>query len=56
LGFDTSKFGFCDVFSTDDWAVDMVPKPVKGVVLLYPHNDKQKTFRDEEAKKITEGG
>jgi ubiquitin carboxyl-terminal hydrolase L3 len=36
LGFDTSLYEFCDVFSTEDWALDMIPQPVAAVLLLYP--------------------
>lgn len=36
LGFDTSLYEFCDVFSTEDWALEMIPQPVAAVLLLYP--------------------
>ena len=35
-GFDTSKYQFYDVFSTEDWALDMIPQPVSAVIMLYP--------------------
>ena len=38
LGFDTSKYHLVDVLSTDDWAADMIPKPCKAVVFLFPCN------------------
>jgi ubiquitin carboxyl-terminal hydrolase L3 len=41
LGFDTSIYEFCDVFSTEDWALDMVPQPVAAVLMLYPLTEKQ---------------
>ena len=41
LGFDTSLYEFCDVFSTEDWALDMIPQPVAAVLMLYPLTDKQ---------------
>jgi ubiquitin carboxyl-terminal hydrolase L3 len=41
LGLDTSVYSFTDVFSTEDWALSMVPQPVAAVVLLYPLSDKQ---------------
>ena len=40
LGFDTSLYEFCDVFSTEDWALDMIPQPVAAVLLLYPLTEK----------------
>ena len=45
LGFDTSLYEFVDVFSTDDWAIDMIPQPVAAVVMLYPITAKQESFR-----------
>lgn len=41
LGFDTTQYQFCDVYSCEDWALDMVPQPVAAVILLYPLNEKQ---------------
>lgn len=40
MGFDTSLYEFVDVFSTEDWALDMIPQPVAAVLLLYPLTDK----------------
>ena len=31
MGVDTSKLQFCEVLSLDDWALDMVPRPVTAV-------------------------
>jgi ubiquitin carboxyl-terminal hydrolase L3 len=36
LGFDTSLYEFIDVFSTEDWALDMIPQPIAAVLMLYP--------------------
>lgn len=36
IGFDTSLYEFLDVFSTEGWALDMIPQPVVAVLLLYP--------------------
>ena len=41
LGFDTSLYEFTDVFSTEDWAMDMIPQPVAAVIMLYPLSEKQ---------------
>ncbi len=30
LGVDTNCFEFCDVLSTEEWALDMIPTPVLG--------------------------
>jgi ubiquitin carboxyl-terminal hydrolase L3 len=41
LGFETSLYEFVDVFSTEEWALDMIPQPVAAVLMLYPLTDKQ---------------
>lgn len=48
LGFDTSLYEFVDVFSTDDWAIDMIPQPVAAVIMLYPLSEKQESFRSQD--------
>ena len=48
---DTSIYSFQDVLSTEDWALDMVPKPVAGVVMLYPISPNQEAHRNTEAEK-----
>lgn len=35
------KYKFYDVLSTEDWAIDMIPKPIKAFMLLYPLSDAQ---------------
>jgi ubiquitin carboxyl-terminal hydrolase L3 len=48
LGFDVANSGheFVDVFSTEDWALDMIPQPVAAVLVLYPLTDRQLAHRD----------
>ncbi|KAG7372638.1 ubiquitin carboxyl-terminal hydrolase, family 1 [Nitzschia inconspicua] len=41
LGFDTSLYEFVDVFSTEDWALEMIPQPVAAVLMLYPLTEAQ---------------
>jgi hypothetical protein len=36
LGFKIDKFSFQDVLSLEEWAQEMIPKPVKSLMLLYP--------------------
>jgi ubiquitin carboxyl-terminal hydrolase L3 len=43
LGFDTSLYEFVDVYSTEDWALEMIPQPVVAVVMLYPLTEKQES-------------
>jgi len=52
LGFDTSKYSFVDVFSTEDWAIDMIPQPAAAVLMLYPITDAQEAHRSREAAEV----
>jgi ubiquitin carboxyl-terminal hydrolase L3 len=36
IGFDTSLYKLTDVVSTEPWGLDMIPKPVASVIMLYP--------------------
>ena len=56
LGFDTSKYRLTDVLSTEDWAQEMVPQPVKAVFFLYPISQVQEEFRKKENDLITTSG
>ena len=40
LGFETDSNEFTDVFSTEPWALDMVPQPVSAVLVLFPMTEK----------------
>lgn len=41
LGIDTSNYSFCDILSTEDWALDMIQDPVLAVLFLYPLKESQ---------------
>lgn len=56
LGFPTSRFAFCDVFSTDDWAVEMVPRPVLAVMMLFPIKEVTERHKEEETARIARDG
>lgn len=56
MGLDTSKYSFTDVFSTEDWALDMVPRPVVGVVMLFPIKDVSEEHAKAERTKIEQDG
>lgn len=45
LGF-TGSYDFVDVFSTEDWALQMIPQPVQAVMLLYPLTKVQTSYAD----------
>jgi ubiquitin carboxyl-terminal hydrolase L3 len=52
LGFDITQFSFVDLFSTEDWAKEMIPQPVIGVLLVFPYTEKHKAYRDQEDQEI----
>ncbi|DAZ92542.1 TPA: hypothetical protein N0F65_012772 [Lagenidium giganteum] len=56
MGFPTHQFSFCDVLSTEEWALDMVPRPVHGVLMLFPIKDHTEAYAAEEAKRIAASG
>jgi len=39
LGLDKNILSFCDILSTEEWALDMVPRPAHAVVMVYPIKD-----------------
>ncbi len=43
---------FTDVYSTEDWALAMVPQPVLGVVMLFPIKESTEKYREEEAARV----
>ena len=56
LDFDTTDFVFHDLFSTEDWAREMINKPVIGVVLVFPCNEKTLEFKEEQKQSIISNG
>jgi ubiquitin carboxyl-terminal hydrolase L3 len=56
LGFDTSLYQFCDVLSTEDWALEMVPSPVIAVLQLFPVKPVSEIHREEEYERIMREG
>ncbi|KAF0695433.1 Aste57867_13782 [Aphanomyces stellatus] len=53
---DDSDFAFCDVYSTEDWAMDMVLRPVLAVVMLFPIKDASESYAKEERARIENEG
>ncbi|EGR30024.1 ubiquitin carboxyl-terminal family 1 protein, putative [Ichthyophthirius multifiliis] len=51
LGFDTSKYQWVDLMSTEDWAQEMLPKPCVAVVFLFPITENTIKYDQEEEKK-----
>eukprot|EP00753_Platysulcus_tardus_P010840 PLAT3102.1.p2 GENE.PLAT3102.1~~PLAT3102.1.p2 ORF type:complete len:266 (+),score=146.76 PLAT3102.1:42-839(+) len=56
LGFPTDVYAYAELFSTEDWALGMVPKPVKAVMLLFPIKEASEAYKAEEAARIKEEG
>lgn len=44
------------MYSTEDWALAMVPRPVLGVVMLFPIKESSEKFKQEEAERLQAGG
>lgn len=56
LGFPTAMYKSYEVMSTEDWALEMVPRPVIGVMMLFPVKEASEKHRaDEEARIAAEG-
>jgi ubiquitin carboxyl-terminal hydrolase L3 len=53
MGFDTSLYELTDVFSTESWALAMIPQPVAAVIMLYPLTDVQQEHRRNEQKQVS---
>lgn len=56
MGVDTSKYAFHDVFSTEEWALSMVPRPVLGVVMLFPIKESTRILDEQENARIESEG
>ncbi|CAM9127572.1 unnamed protein product [Ectocarpus sp. 8 AP-2014] len=54
MGWPAGAYSFTDVYSTEDWALAMVPQPVLGVVMLFPIKESTEKHREEEAARVRE--
>jgi len=52
LGFDTSCHKFYDVFSTEEWALSMIPQGAIAVLMLYPLTKAQLKYQKEEVEEL----
>jgi len=52
LGFNTLLYQFVDVYSTEDWALEMIPGQVLALLLVYPITPNQEKFRIEENESL----
>lgn len=56
LSFDVDLYAFTDLFSTEDWAKEMIRTPVLGMLLVFPYNENFKAYREKEKQEIIEKG
>jgi ubiquitin carboxyl-terminal hydrolase L3 len=59
MGFCTAKFSFHEVLCFEDWAYQMVPKPVISVVFLFPPSKgptHRKILQNAQVNKLNKGG
>ncbi|OQS00212.1 ubiquitin carboxyl-terminal hydrolase [Thraustotheca clavata] len=53
---DDCEYEFCDVYSTEDWALDMVLRPVLAVIMLFPIKAHTEEFAKGQQERIVKGG
>lgn len=56
LGLNTNEYSFFDIYSTEDWALEMVPRPVSAVLLLFPITQASEEHSETEQNLIEEKG
>jgi len=56
MGYDIQEYSFSDLYSTDDWALEMVPSPLKAIVMLFPCTENQEAHRVAQATNIDTNG
>lgn len=56
IGFETSKYLYYDMLGVEDWAQDMIPKPVLAVMFLYPIKEQTEELDEAEKERILKDG
>lgn len=56
IGFETSLFNFQDLLSVDEWAQEMIQKPVLGLLFVFPGSKAQKEAKEAEKLRIEKEG
>ena len=52
LGLKTNLFSFQELLSLEEWGLEMVPKPVLGMMMLYEESPAQTAFKNTEADSL----
>jgi ubiquitin carboxyl-terminal hydrolase L3 len=56
LGLNTEKYTFQDLLGFEDWAYEMIPQPVIGVVFNFPCKPVQAEFAKAQEQSIIQDG
>lgn len=49
MGLKTEQYAFSEMLSTEEWAIEMLPKPVLGILFLYEETPVQKQHKEQES-------
>lgn len=52
MGLKTEFFSFQQMLSIEDWALDMIPQPVLGIIMLYQVTPAQTAFKNQQADSL----
>lgn len=52
MGLKIEKWNFNELLSTEDWGLEMIPKPVLGILMLYEETPAQTDFKVAEADSL----
>lgn len=52
MGLKTELWNFNELLSTEEWGLEMIPKPVLGILMLYEETPAQNAFKDVEAAQL----
>lgn len=52
MGLKIERFAFHELLSTEEWGLEMVPKPVLGILMLYEETPAQRAFKITESSQL----
>lgn len=52
MGLKTENYNFQEMLSTEEWALEMIPKPTLGILFLYDETPAQEEFKNEESNSL----